>query len=391
MITVSSLTKAYKGNTVVNDLNFEVSPGIVTGFLGPNGAGKSTTMRMIVGLDEPTKGTARIDGKAYAEYKRPLEKVGTLLDAKWVHPNRSAAAHLRWVAAANGFSKKRVDEVLGIVGLSDVAGRKAGKFSLGMGQRLGLACALLGDPEVLILDEPVNGLDPEGIRWVRDFVRALAREGRTVLISSHLLSEMAQTADHLIVIGKGRLVANQSTHEFIKSTSEVSTVVRTDHLAEMKAALTEESVAFQEGKDLDGRPTLTIPQQESDWIGALAYSYGLRLRELSEKRPSLEDAYLRMTQEHVEYHASVESDKLEAGKAEAKPGKTEAAAKPGETEAETKPSKPEAAEKAAPKVVPEAAESAGGRHKEKGAPEKSAKESSEATGNAVRVQKEGDK
>lgn len=391
MITVSSLTKAYKGNTVVNDLNFEVSPGIVTGFLGPNGAGKSTTMRMIVGLDEPTKGTARIDGKAYAEYKRPLEKVGTLLDAKWVHPNRSAAAHLRWVAAANGFSKKRVDEVLGIVGLSDVAGRKAGKFSLGMGQRLGLACALLGDPEVLILDEPVNGLDPEGIRWVRDFVRALAREGRTVLISSHLLSEMAQTADHLIVIGKGRLVANQSTHEFIKSTSEVSTVVRTDHIAEMKAALTEESVAFQEGKDLDGRPTLTIPQQESDWIGALAYSYGLRLRELSEKRPSLEDAYLRMTQEHVEYHASVESDKLEAGKAEAKPGKTEAAAKPGETEAETKPSKPEAAEKAAPKVVPEAAESAGGRHKEKGAPEKSAKESSEATGNAVRVQKEGDK
>ena len=377
MITVSSLTKAYKGNTVVNDLNFEVSPGIVTGFLGPNGAGKSTTMRMIVGLDEPTKGTARIDGKAYADYKRPLEKVGTLLDAKWVHPNRSAAAHLRWVAAANGFSKKRVDEVLGIVGLSDVAGRKAGKFSLGMGQRLGLACALLGDPEVLILDEPVNGLDPEGIRWVRDFVRALAREGRTVLISSHLLSEMAQTADHLIVIGKGRLVANQSTHEFIKSTSEVSTVVRTDHIAEMKAALTEESVAFQEGKDLDGRPTLTIPQQESDWIGALAYSYGLRLRELSEKRPSLEDAYLRMTQEHVEYHASVESDKLEAGKAEAKPGKTEAAAKPGETEA---------AEKATPKVVPEEAEPAGGRHKEK-----SAKESSEATGNAVRVQKEGDK
>lgn len=369
MITVSSLTKAYKGNTVVNDLNFEVSPGIVTGFLGPNGAGKSTTMRMIVGLDEPTKGTARIDGKAYADYKRPLEKVGTLLDAKWVHPNRSAAAHLRWVAAANGFSKKRVDEVLGIVGLSDVAGRKAGKFSLGMGQRLGLACALLGDPEVLILDEPVNGLDPEGIRWVRDFVRALAREGRTVLISSHLLSEMAQTADHLIVIGKGRLVANQSTHEFIKSTSEVSTVVRTDHIAEMKAALREESVAFQEGKDLDGRPTLTIPQQESDWIGALAYSYGLRLRELSEKRPSLEDAYLRMTQEHVEYHASVEAGKAEADKQ----------------------GKPEAEEKAAPKAAPEGAERAGRRQKEKSAPEKSAKESSEATGNAVRVQKEGDK
>ncbi|OFM55544.1 ABC transporter ATP-binding protein [Corynebacterium sp. HMSC058E07] len=352
MITVSSLTKAYKGTTVVDDLNFEVTPGIVTGFLGPNGAGKSTTMRMIVGLDEPTKGTARIDGKAYAEYKHPLSKVGTLLDAKWVHPNRSAASHLRWVAAANGISKKRVDEVLGIVGLSDVAGRKAGKFSLGMGQRLGLACALLGDPEVLILDEPVNGLDPEGIRWVRDFVRALAREGRTVLISSHLLSEMAQTADHLIVIGKGRLVANQSTHEFIKSTSEVATVVRTDHVDEMKTALMEEQVRFEEGKDLDGRTTLTIPQQESDWVGALAYSYGLRLRELSEKRPSLEDAYLRMTQEHVEYHANVEAAQ-------------------------------------APEAEPTA-----GRHQEKAEESSKADETSkadEATGNAVRLQKEGDK
>lgn len=358
MITVSSLTKAYKGTTVVDDLNFEVSPGIVTGFLGPNGAGKSTTMRMIVGLDKPTKGTARIDGKAYSEFARPLEKVGTLLDAKWVHPNRSAAAHLQWVAAANGFSKKRVDEVLGVVGLSDVAGRKAGKFSLGMGQRLGLACALLGDPEVLILDEPVNGLDPEGIRWVRDFVRALAREGRTVLISSHLLSEMAQTADHLIVIGKGRLVANQRTHEFIKSTSEVSTVVRTDHVEEMKAALTEEKMRYELGTDLDGRPTITIPQQESDWVGALAYSYGLRLRELSEKRPSLEDAYLRMTQEHVEYHANVESAKGGAPKvqdrADGKDGKD------GKDDKNAKKSEP-----------------SDGRQKE--------------TGNAVRLKKEGDK
>lgn len=366
MIDVESLTKRYGSATVVDDLNFSVEPGIVTGFLGPNGAGKSTTMRMVVGLDRPSGGSATIDGKRYDQYTKPLHKVGTLLDAKWVHPNRTAANHLRWLAAANGIARSRVDEVLDLVGLSDVAGKKAGNFSLGMGQRLGLAVALLGDPEVLILDEPVNGLDPEGIRWVRDFVRALAREGRTVLISSHLLSEMAQTADHLIVIGKGRLVANQSTHEFIKSTSEVSTVVRTDHLAEMKAALTEESVAFQEGKDLDGRPTLTIPQQESDWVGALAYSYGLRLRELSEKRPSLEDAYLRMTQEHVEYHASVEAGKAEVDKAEA-------------------------TEEATPKVGPEAAESAGGRHKEKSAPEKSAKESSEVTGNAVRVQKEGDK
>lgn len=302
MIKVSALTKAYGSNTVVHDLDFDVKPGIVTGFLGPNGAGKSTTMRMIVGLDNPTKGSTSIDGKHYSQYRRPLEKVGTLLDAKWVHPNRSAASHLKWIAASNGISSKRVDEVLGIVGLSDVAGRKAGKFSLGMGQRLGLAAALLGDPEVLILDEPVNGLDPEGIRWVRQFVRALAAEGRTILVSSHLLSEMAQTADHLIVIGKGKLVANASTHDFIKSASDSSTVVRTDHFAEMQAALREESVDFRVGKDVEGRDIITVPDHDSDWVGAVAYSYGLRLRELSEQRASLEEAFMRMTGDHVEYH-----------------------------------------------------------------------------------------
>lgn len=305
MITVSSLTKAYGGTTVVDDLSFEVKPGIVTGFLGPNGAGKSTTMRMIVGLDKPTRGTALVDGKRYSDYSRPLEKVGTLLDAKWMHPNRSAANHLKWIAATNGISAKRVDEVLGLVGLSDVAGRKAGKFSLGMGQRLGLAAALLGDPDVLMLDEPVNGLDPEGIRWVRDFVRALAAEGRTVLVSSHLLSEMAQTADHLIVIGKGKLVANASTHDFIKNASEATTVVRTDHLEEMQKALREEEVRFSLGTDVEGRTTVLIPNRDSDWVGALAYTYGLLLRELSETRPSLEDAFMRMTGDAVEYHASV--------------------------------------------------------------------------------------
>lgn len=305
MITVSSLTKAYGGTTVVDDLSFEVKPGIVTGFLGPNGAGKSTTMRMIVGLDKPTRGTALVDGKHYSDYSRPLEKVGTLLDAKWMHPNRSAANHLKWIAATNGISAKRVDEVLGLVGLSDVAGRKAGKFSLGMGQRLGLAAALLGDPDVLMLDEPVNGLDPEGIRWVRDFVRALAAEGRTVLVSSHLLSEMAQTADHLIVIGKGKLVANASTHDFIKNASEATTVVRTDHLEEMQKALREEEVRFSLGTDAEGRTTVLIPNRDSDWVGALAYTYGFLLRELSETRPSLEDAFMRMTGDAVEYHASV--------------------------------------------------------------------------------------
>lgn len=305
MIKVSHLTKSYGNSVAVDNLDFEVKPGIVTGFLGPNGAGKSTTMRMIVGLDRPTQGSALIDGKHYAEYKRPLEKVGTLLDAKWMHPSRSAANHLRWMAAANGISKKRVDEVLGIVGLSDVAGRKAGGYSLGMGQRLGLAAALLGDPEVLILDEPVNGLDPEGIRWVRQFVRALAAEGRTVLVSSHLLSEMAQTADHLIVIGRGKLIANTSTRDFIKSASEASVVVRSDHLKELAAALESENATFRHSTDPDGRPTIVVPDRDSDWVGALAYSYGLRLRELSEVRPSLEEAFMKMTGDSVQYQATV--------------------------------------------------------------------------------------
>ena len=303
MIEASSLTKRYGSTTVVDSLDFEVKSGIVTGFLGPNGAGKSTTMRMMVGLDKPSAGHATIDGKHYSEYKQPLRKVGTLLDAKWVHPNRSAASHLKWVAATNGIPSKRVDEVLGLVGLSDVAGKKAGKFSLGMGQRLGLAGALLGDPEVLILDEPVNGLDPEGIRWVRSFVRTLAAEGRTVLISSHLLSEMAQTADHLVVIGQGRLIANTSTHEFIKSASETHTIVRSDHLDELRGALKEENVRFSEAKDEDGRDTLVVDDKDTDWVGAVAFTDGLKLNELSERRASLEDAFMNMTGGSVEYQA----------------------------------------------------------------------------------------
>lgn len=303
MISVRSLTKAYGSKTVVDDLNFTVAPGVVTGFLGPNGAGKSTTMRMIVGLDNPTRGTATIDGKTYAEYARPLTKVGTLLDAKWVHPKRSAAAHLKWVAAANGFPKSRVDEVLGLVGLSDVAGKKAGQFSLGMGQRLGLAAAMLGDPEVLILDEPVNGLDPEGIRWVRGFVRNLAAQGRTVLISSHLLSEMAQTADRLIVIGRGKMVSDTTTHEFISSASSSSVVVRTPNLQEFQGALREEGVAFVQERDAEGREVLSISDRDCDWVGQLAWTYQLPLSELTERRASLEDAFMSMTSESVEYHA----------------------------------------------------------------------------------------
>lgn len=304
MIEVEGLTKQYKSVRAVDDLTFKVEPGIVTGFLGPNGAGKSTTMRMILGLDSPTAGQARINGKAYRELKNPLREVGALLDAKAVHPNRTAANHLKWMAQSNGIPTSRVDEALGLVGLSDVAGKKAGGFSLGMGQRLGLAGALLGDPGILILDEPVNGLDPEGIRWVRSLVRALAAEGRTVLISSHLLSEMSMTADHLVVIGRGRLVANESTYDFVKQHSDSSVIVRSDHLEEFGGALREADVAYIAGTDEEGRQTLIINDVSTDFIGQLAYSTGVPLNELSLKRASLEDAFMRMTGEDVQYHAS---------------------------------------------------------------------------------------
>ncbi|MBD0854693.1 export ABC transporter ATP-binding protein [Corynebacterium striatum] len=304
MIEVEGLTKQYKSVRAVDDLTFKVEPGIVTGFLGPNGAGKSTTMRMILGLDSPTAGQARINGKTYRELKNPLREVGALLDAKAVHPNRTAANHVKWMAQSNGIPTKRVEEVLGLVGLSDVAGKKAGGFSLGMGQRLGLAGALLGDPGILILDEPVNGLDPEGIRWVRSLVRALAAEGRTVLISSHLLSEMSLTADHLVVIGRGRLVANQSTYDFVKEHSQSSVIVRSDHLEEFGGALREANVSFRTSTDEEGRDTFIIEDQSTDFIGQLAYSTGVPLNELSLKRASLEDAFMQMTGEDVQYHAS---------------------------------------------------------------------------------------
>ncbi|MDN6198321.1 ABC transporter ATP-binding protein [Corynebacterium flavescens] len=304
MIEVEGLTKQYKSVRAVDDLTFKVEPGIVTGFLGPNGAGKSTTMRMILGLDEPTMGQSLVNGQHYSELKHPLRVVGALLDAKAVHPNRSAANHLKWMAQSNGISTSRVDEVLDLVGLSDVAGKKAGGFSLGMGQRLGLAGALLGDPEILILDEPVNGLDPEGIRWVRSLVRALAAEGRTVLISSHLLSEMSLTADHLVVIGRGKLVANQSTYDFVKEHSQSSVIVRSEYLKEFAGALREEAVDFQEAADEEGRPTLFIKNRTTDSVGQLAYSTGVPLNELSLKRASLEDAFMQLTGDSVQYHGN---------------------------------------------------------------------------------------
>ena len=311
MIEVQGLTKRYGAVTAVDDLTFSVQPGHVTGFLGPNGAGKSTTMRMILGLDKPTAGTALINGAPYSALTNPTRKVGALLDAKGVHPNRSARASLLWQAQAAGLPASRVDEVLSLVGLSEAAGKRVGGFSLGMSQRLGIAAALLGDPEILILDEPVNGLDPEGIRWVRGLLKSFAAEGRTVLVSSHLLAEMAQTADHLIVIGKGKLVADTSVAEFIRGNSAVVTVVRVG-VGVDKQKLLGVLNEYTETIDADGRPTIEVPNMTSDEVGAAAFAAGVQLAELSERRASLEDAYMQSTEGHTQYAASASA--LEASR-----------------------------------------------------------------------------
>ncbi|MFD3812879.1 ABC transporter ATP-binding protein [Rhodococcus sp. NPDC058639] len=303
MIEVTGLTKTFGSTTAVDDVTFTVRPGIVTGFLGPNGAGKSTTMRMILGLDRPTSGSALIGGKPYRSLTRPLQTVGALLDAKWVHPNRTARAHLRWLAASNGLPASRVDEVLRQVGLTEVAGKRAGGFSLGMSQRLGLAGALLGDPQVLLFDEPVNGLDPEGIMWIRRFMHALAAEGRTVLVSSHLLSEMAQTADHLVVIGRGRLIADTSVKDFVDRASESVVVVRSPSADELRGALTERGYTVREE---DG--ALLVPNVGIAEVGELAASRSLVLHELSSRNASLEDAFMKLTGGHVEFQGTGTDD-----------------------------------------------------------------------------------
>jgi ABC-2 type transport system ATP-binding protein len=260
-------------------------------------------MRMILGLDKPTAGTALINGKPYHELDHPLRAVGALLDAKWVHPNRSARAHLQWMAASNDIPASRVDEVLRLVGLSEVAGKSAGGFSLGMSQRLGLAGALLGDPQVLLFDEPVNGLDPEGILWIRRFMQRLAAEGRTVLVSSHLLSEMAQTAEHLVVIGKGRLISDTTTQEFIERASESSVRVRSPQLEQLRSVLTSNGMTVREdGEGKDG-PALVVAGVTSDDVGKLAAANDITLFELAPQRASLEEAFMRMTGGAVQYHA----------------------------------------------------------------------------------------
>jgi ABC-2 type transport system ATP-binding protein len=297
VIEATHLSKRYGDTLAVDDLTFRVRPGTVTGFLGPNGAGKSTTMRMVLGLDAPTGGTVTVGGRRYGSLPAPLREVGSLLDAGAVHPGRSARDHLRWLAASNGIAAARVDEVLDVVGLTSVAGRRVGGFSLGMGQRLGLAAALLGDPAVLILDEPVNGLDTEGIRWVRDLLRRLAAEGRTVFLSSHLMSEMQVTADHLIVIGRGRLIAEAPMDDFISHNSRPVTRVRTPDGARLRPALT------RAGATVEGDPTggWNVGGLTTDAIGELAAHHRVVLHELTPRRSSLEEAYTAMTSASVEF------------------------------------------------------------------------------------------
>lgn len=300
MITAHSLTKRYGATTAVDRLTFEVPPGVVTGFLGPNGSGKSTTMRMIMGLDVPDSGSALIDGKPFVDLAWPLREVGGLLDAKAFHPARTARNHLRWLALTNDIPLRRVDEVLDQVGLTSVADRRAGKFSLGMSQRLGIAATMLGDPRVLLFDEPVNGLDPEGIRWVRLFLRSLAAEGRTVFVSSHLISEMSQTADHLVVIGRGRLIAETSVADFIARSGHGMVKLITPDAAAFTAALTVAGATVGDG---DGG-SLTVEGLTAPQIGDLAARDGLRVHELVPIEASLEDAFMELTQDEVEYRPS---------------------------------------------------------------------------------------
>ncbi|MCL7381572.1 ABC transporter ATP-binding protein [Streptomyces sp. 35G-GA-8] len=299
MIEVHGLTKRFGRKVAVDQLSFQVRPGVVTGFLGPNGAGKSTTMRMMLDLDNPTSGSVRIDGRHYRELAEPLKHIGALLEARAMHGGRTAYNNLLGLAQSNRIPASRVDEVLDMVGLSAVAKKKPKGFSLGMGQRLGIASALLGDPEILMFDEPVNGLDPEGIHWVRNLMKALAREGRTVFVSSHLMSEMALTADHLIVIGQGRLLANTSMADFIRENSRSYTRLRSPERGRLEDALRDAGFTVVEAED----GVLEIDGASTEELGELAARHGIVLHELSSQRASLEEAFMRMTAESVEYHA----------------------------------------------------------------------------------------
>jgi len=303
-IEIRQLTKRFGKTLAVDDLSVSVNPGLVTGFIGPNGAGKTTTMRLILGLDRPSRGDVTIGGRHYRELPAPMHEVGSLLDATAVHPRRTAAHHLLSLAQSNGISAERVDEVLGLVGLESVAGHRVGVFSLGMAQRLGIAAALLGDPPVLMFDEPVNGLDPEGIVWVRDLMRHLAGEGRTVFVSSHLMSEMAVTADHLIVIGKGKLLRDESVTKFVESSGGHRVLVRSPQLDELSRELAKTGARVMPGAG----HSIEVIGMDSSAIGELAATNGVVLHELATQEASLEDAFMELTRDSAEFrtgqHAS---------------------------------------------------------------------------------------
>ena len=299
MIEADELTKRFGGKTAVDRVTFKVQPGKVTGFLGPNGAGKSTTMRLIVGLDHPSSGSVTVNGKPYARHRMPLHEVGALLEAKAVHPRRSAYNHLRALAATEGIPASRVNEVIDLTGLGPVARKRVGGFSLGMGQRLGIAAALLGDPQTLILDEPVNGLDPEGVKWVRYLVKGLAAEGRTVFISSHLMSEMAVTADHLIVIGRGRILADAPIETVLTGGQKERVLVRTDDADALAAALAGDGVEIRR-EAADELTVLGLPARR---IAEAAFSRGILVTGLIPQQETLEDAYMELTGGEVEYQS----------------------------------------------------------------------------------------
>jgi ABC-2 type transport system ATP-binding protein len=310
MIEVEGLSKVYGATTAVNDLNFTVEPGMVTGFLGPNGAGKSTTMRMIAGLDAPSAGSVRVNGRSYRDSLAPMSELGILLEARAVHTGRSARNHLLAMAQTNGIGKTRVDEVIEMVGLHDVASKRVGGFSLGMGQRLGVASALLGSPRTVVLDEPVNGLDPEGVLWIRNLLKSLAEEGKTVFVSSHLMSEMAQTAQRLIVIGRGRLIANTTVEGFIAQASGSVVRVQSPQTMELSELLSGDGVIVT---GIDSF-VLEVEGLSAEQIGTVAWKNNIALFELTTKQASLEEAFMELTNDAVEYRSSVDVASAEGSK-----------------------------------------------------------------------------
>ena len=308
MIEATGLTKRYGSTVAVDDLSFTIRPGLVTGFLGPNGAGKTTTMRLILSLDKPSAGSVTVSGKPYAQLASPMREIGALLDARAMHGGRSARSHLLCVAQTNGIPASRVDDVLGIVGLTDVAAKRSKGFSLGMSQRLGIAAALLGDPQILMFDEPVNGLDPEGILWIRTLMQSLAAEGRTVLVSSHLMSEMENTADHLIVIGRGRLIADCGIKEFIAASRHQAILVRTPQPSALAAAIASAggtTSAATNTAGAVGEGAIEVRGLTEDQVADLAFAHGIRLHHLSTSKVSLEQAFMELTADSVEYRANL--------------------------------------------------------------------------------------